>query len=304
MDTVALVGLGNIGGRVARRLIGAGVGVLGVDADPLRAEAVGAEPVATAAAAAARVDVVLLSLPSSREVEQVVLGDDGVLAGARAGTIVLDLTTADPASTRRLHARLAEAGVVLVDAGVSGGAAGAERGTLTVLAGGDGAALDRVRPILAAFATTVLHLGGPGAGHTAKAINNFLNGMSLAATAEAMVVGAAAGLDPERLLEAINASSGRTWASEHRFPAIVTGDLGTGGLTHRLQLKDLDVYLGLADGLDVPAPLGGACRDEFAAAIDAGYGDRISNAIVDAIGDRAGGLRVGPRPAPAKEEGT
>ncbi len=303
METVALVGLGNIGGRLARRLVAAGLHVIGVDADPARAAAVGAEPAPSPADAARRADVVLLSLPSSREVEQVVLDADGVLAGARPGLVVVDLTTADPASTRRLHARLAEAGVALVDAGVSGGAAAAERGTLTVLAGGDPADLDRVRPVLAHLATTVMHLGGPGAGHTAKAVNNFLNGMSLAATAEAMVVGTAAGLDPAVLLAAINASSGRTWASEHRFPGIVAGDLGEGGLTSRLQLKDLDVYLGLADGLEVPAPLGDACRAEFAAAVEAGYGGRISNAIVDAMGDRAGGLRVGPRAQEHEEEG-
>lgn len=292
---VALVGLGNIGGRIARRLVAAGVPVVGFDLDPDRARAAGAEPSPSPAAAAARARVVLLSLPSSREVEAVVLGDGGVLAGLAAGTVVVDLTTAEPASTRAVAARVEAAGGAFLDAGVSGGAAAAEAGTLTVLVGGDADVLDRVRPLLAHLARTVLHLGPTGAGHTAKAINNFLNGMSLAATAEAMVAGVAAGLDPERLLEAINASSGRTWASEHRFPGIVRGDLGTGGLTSRLQLKDLDVYLALAGSLGIPAPLGEACRAGFADAVDAGYGERISNSIVDAIGDRAGGLRVGPR---------
>jgi 3-hydroxyisobutyrate dehydrogenase-like beta-hydroxyacid dehydrogenase len=290
---VAMVGLGNIGGRMAARLRDMGHSVVGHDVRPGRAAELGLAPAAGMADACRR-PVVLLSLPSDAAIDAVVLGPDGVGAHAAPGTVVVDLSTASPERTRRRHAALAERGVELLDAGVSGGPRAAEAGTLTLMAGGSPDALEAARPVLAGLGERIFHVGGPGTGHAAKAVNNFLNAANLAATAEAMVVGTKAGLDPVQLLEIVNASSGRNWATEHRFPSILAGDYLEGGLSNALMAKDLDVYLDLAAGSRAPTLLGATCRSMFGVAMATGYADRVSNTVVDALGDLAGGVRVQP----------
>jgi len=286
-----MVGLGNLGGRMAVRLRDEGHAVLGHDVRAERAAELGLEPAGGLAGACAA-GLVLLSLPSDAAIDAVVLGPDGIEGRAPAGTVVVDLSTASPARTRARHAALAARGIALLDAGVSGGPRAAEAGTLTLMAGGDAAALDRARPVLLGLGAKIFHVGGPGTGHAAKAVNNFLNAANLAAAAEAMVVGTKAGLDPEQLLEIVNASSGRNWATEHRFPSILRGDYLEGGLSNTLMAKDLDVYLDLAAGTRVPTLLGPTCRAVFGVAMACGYADRVSNTVVDALGDLAGGVRV------------
>lgn len=288
---VAVVGLGNMGGRIAQRLKACGVTVIGFDARPGRAEELGVQPAASLAEAA-RAELVLLSLPSSRQVELVIEGPGGLLEHARQGQIVVDLTTAEPASTRRLHGRLAERGARLLDCGISGGPGPAADGTLTLMVGGDAQALERARPVLAFAGTTIIHLGASGNGHAAKAVNNFLNAMNLAATAEAMVVGAAAGLDPAALLAVIQASSGRNFATEVRFPRILDGDYQDGALSTALMVKDLDVYAALAAAVGAPASLAPAARAVYEQALAAGLGDQGANRVVDVVGDAAGGIRL------------
>src|SRR4051794_31871383 len=228
-----------MGGRVAVRLRDAGHRVLGCDVRAGRAAELDLEPVELDAVAAA--DAVFLSLPDTSTIESVV-----AVLPRRPGLVVVDLSTAEPASTRRLAAQLAADGVVLVDAGVSGGPLAAEAGTLTIMTGGPRDALERVRPLPDAFAVRVFHPGAVGNGHAAKAVNNFLNGVNLAAAAEAFVVGERAGLDPKLLLEVVNASSGRNWATENRFPRILEGDFIEGGLSNALMTKDLEIYVNLA----------------------------------------------------------
>jgi 3-hydroxyisobutyrate dehydrogenase-like beta-hydroxyacid dehydrogenase len=289
---IGFVGLGNMGGRITRRIVAGGYPVLGFDVDAARAAEAGAEAASSPAAVAESSDVVLLSLPDSPVVEAVVLGDDGILAGARPGQVVVDLSTSSPSSTVELHRRLAERGVELVDAGISGGAAAAEQGTLTIMAGGAEAALDRVRPVLDTFSARVFHMGASGAGHTAKLLNNFLNGISLAATAEVMVAARKAGLDLHTFLDVLNNSSGVNFATLNRFPKIVDGDYLEGGLTGNLMLKDLRLYAELAGELEVRTPTATGCIEAFELAAELGYGEQISNRVVDAIGDVSGGVRL------------
>ena len=292
MAAVGIIGLGNMGGRIARRLLAGGEEVMGYDRSSAALEASGAAPAGSIGALAEAAEVVLLSLPDSPVVESVVLGDGGVLAHCRPSQVVVDLSTASPASTVRIHAALAERGAEYVDAGISGGAKAAEKGTLTIMAGGSSEALDRVRPLLAHFAARVFHMGESGAGHTAKLLNNYLNGVNLAATAEVMVAARKTGLDLPQLLEVINASSGVNFATLERFPHIVKGDYLEGGLTVDLMAKDILLYLDLLRELKLTSLTGSGILGCFSLASSLGYGDQISNRVVDALGDIAGGLRV------------
>jgi 3-hydroxyisobutyrate dehydrogenase len=292
MTPTGVVGLGNMGGRITRRIVAAGHSVVGFDLDPTRADAAGAAPAPSPAAVAETCDVVLLSLPDSSVVEAVVLGDDGILGAAQSDQVVVDLSTSSPSSTVGLHRRLGERGVEFVDAGISGGAAAAEQGTLTIMAGGSEAALDRVRPVLETFSSRVFHMGASGAGHSAKLLNNFLNGISLAATAEVMVAARKAGLELHTFLDVLNNSSGVNFATLNRFPKIVDGDYLEGGLTGNLMLKDLRLYAELVRELEVRTPTAAGCIEAFELAAELGYGEQISNRVVDAIGDVSGGVRL------------
>jgi 3-hydroxyisobutyrate dehydrogenase len=292
MTPVGIVGLGSMGGRIARRVVDGGFEVIGFDTDAGRTAASAAGQASSLDDVVDRCDVVLLSLPDSTVVEQVVLGEGGIDQHARTGQVVVDLSTSAPRSTVMLHGRLAARGVELVDAGISGGAAAADAGTLTIMAGGSEEALDRLRPLLATFSARVHHMGASGAGHTAKLLNNFLNGVSLAATAEVMVAARLAGLDLRTFLEVVNHSSGVNFATLNRFPHIVDGDYLEGGLTGELMLKDIRLYVELVESLGAPTLAAEGCVAAFELARDRGYGDQISNRVVDAVGDLAGGVRL------------
>jgi 3-hydroxyisobutyrate dehydrogenase len=292
MAPVGIIGLGNMGGRIARRLLAAGEEVVGYDTSRPARERSGTTPAGSIGALVEAVDSVLLSLPDSAVVESVVLGDSGVRAHCRPSQVVVDLSTASPGSTVRIHAVLAERGADYVDAGISGGAKAAEKGTLTIMAGGSPEALERVRPLLAHFAARVFHMGASGAGHTAKLLNNYLNGVSLAATSEVMVAARRAGLDLTQLLDVINASSGVNFATLERFPHIVKGDYLEGGLTVDLMAKDILLYLDLLRELELTSLTASGTLGCFSLASSLGYGDQISNRVVDALGDLGGGVRL------------
>lgn len=288
---IGIVGLGNMGGRIAHRIVGAGHAVIGYDVEPTRIPGVvrAADDIASLLADA---DLVLMSLPDSTAVEAVVLGDEGVLAHCRAGQVVVDLSTAAPRSSVRLHAMLGERGVEFLDAGISGGAAAAEAGTLTIMVGGSAEALEGVRWALEPFSSKIVHVGGSGAGHTVKLLNNFLNAVSLAATAEVMIAARKSELDLLTVLEVLNTSSGVNFATLNRFPHIVRGDYLEGGLTGALMLKDVQLYVEHVASIGVPSLSASGPIAAFGLANNLGYRDQISNRVVDAIGDIAGGVRV------------
>jgi 3-hydroxyisobutyrate dehydrogenase len=289
---IGFIGLGNMGGRMTRRLVDAGHRVLGFDPVPGRAAAAGAAPAASVREVVHGSGCILLSLPDSSVIEQVVRGDGGVLAEGRPGQVVVDLSTAAPSSSVALHAELGAREIDFLDAGISGGAAGAERGTLTIMVGGSAAALESVADVLAPIASTIVHMGGPGSGHTTKVLNNFLNAVSLAATAEVMLAARKAGLDLDRVLDVINASSGVNFATLNRFPHIIRGDYLEGGLTTALMIKDINLYAACLADLGVPSLQSAGPLAAFGLADSLGYRDQISNRVVDALGDLVGGLRL------------
>ncbi len=287
-----IIGAGNMGGRIGRRIAAAGDPIVAYDRDPKTLAACGIDPAGSIPELVGAVDVVLLSLPDSTVIEPVALGPGGLAECARPGQVIVDLSTAAPDSTIRIEAALAARGVTFLDAGISGGAAAAERGALTIMVGGDAGALERVRPILDRFATRIVHMGAPGSGHVAKVLNNFLNGIALAATSEVMLAARKANLDLDRLLEVLNASSGVNFATLNRFPAIVHGDYLEGGLTGRLMAKDVRLYLDYVASIGVPSFAGPGCLAAFEISNAHGYADVISNRIVDGLGDLVGGLRL------------
>jgi 3-hydroxyisobutyrate dehydrogenase len=293
---IGFVGLGNMGGRMTRRLTAAGVRVTGYDLRPGQAESVGAAAAESLGEVCDETEAVLLSLPDSRAVESVVLGmrpgADGLLSFARPGQVIIDLSTSAPSATQRIAAALAERGVHYLDAGISGGAAAAEKGTLTIMVGGQAAVLDSVRWVFGPIAAKIVLMGGSGAGHSTKLLNNFLNAVTLAATAEVMVAARKAGLDLAAVLDVINSSSGVSYASTSRFPHIINGDYLEGGLTSNLMTKDVVAYVDHVRELGVPCLNAAGPLASFGAAANLGYGELISNRVVDAIGDLAGGIRL------------
>ncbi|WP_440707903.1 NAD(P)-dependent oxidoreductase [Herbiconiux sp. YIM B11900] len=297
-DRIGFIGLGNMGGRMTRCIVDAGVEVHGFDMQRAAVESAGAIPLGSSAEVAAQSDVVFLSLPDSKVVEKVVLQDAAFLSSLAPGSVVVDLSTAAPSSTQRIHERLVRDDVAYLDAGISGGAAAAEKGALTLMVGGDAAALERVQPVLAHFATKVFHMGASGAGHSTKLLNNFLNAISLSATAEVMVAAKKAGLDLATVLDVLNASSGVNFATLNRFPKIITGDYLKGGLTNALMMKDVVLYVDHLHELGVASPNSSGPLASFGLAQALGYADQISNTVVDAIGDVSGHVRLhDPDPA-------
>ena len=292
---IGFVGVGHMGSRMIRCLEAAGIDVVAHDPAPDALDGLSATPAATPAeVGASGVDVVLLSLPDSRVVEQVVRGPGGLVESLREGSVVLDLTTSSPETTVSLHRDLAQRGVRFLDAGVSGGAAAAARGTLTLMVGAESGdeVLVRLAPVLDVIAGTVFPLGRPGAGHAAKILNNFLNAVNLSASAEVFVAARRSGLDLRVFLNAVNASSGSNWATQNRFPAIITGDYLEGGLSSALMMKDLLLYAEHVGRVGVPTLHLSGPVAAFGSALQTGRADVISNRVVDALGDLAGGVRL------------
>jgi 3-hydroxyisobutyrate dehydrogenase len=289
---VGFIGLGRMGAPMARRLLSAGFPVTACD---LRPEAVadaardGAESADGAADAARRSDVVITMLPDGRAVERVVYGDSGLAAAMRPGQRLIEMTSSSPAVTRRVAADLERAGVNVLDAPVSGGVRGAVDGSLCVMAGGPAALLEACRPILECFGRHIVHVGdAPGDGDTAKTINNLLSATTLWSAAEAVALGVRAGLEPERLLDAVNHSTGRSYTTEVKFPRYVLPRQFTAGFTVAQYLKDLNICLELADELRAPMLLGSLVRQAWRIAVQEGMGEADHTALVELLERWAG----------------
>lgn len=259
MPRIAFLGLGAIGAPMARHLARPEFDLAVWNRTASKAvdfaAAHGARHAATPAEAATDRDVVVTCLPVSRDVEQLLDGSDGLLATLPAGAVLVDCTSGDAVTSRRIAARLAERGIGFLDAPVSGGVAGAEQGALTVMIGGDAATLERVRPVLDCFGKRIVHCGDVGAGDALKAVNNALLAMHIWGTAEGLVALEKAGVRADVALDVINASSGRSNASMNLFPErVVTRAFPR---TFRLALLDKDVGIAadLARDQQTVAPL-------------------------------------------------
>ncbi|SAL75137.1 6-phosphogluconate dehydrogenase [Caballeronia terrestris] len=258
MKTVGVIGLGNMGRGMALSLKRGGYAVLGFDAAPgvaAKLQEEGVEARESVAAIARDADVLILSLPTSDIVEQVVLGADGVAANAKPGLIVVDTTTADPNSTRKVAAALAEMKIGFVDGPVSGGPKGAATATMTMVLGGSEQDVAAVEPILSVISAKRVHVGPAGAGHVTKIINNLLTGIHLLAASEAVRAAEAAGVDPQKLVEALNGGSGRNSATLTNYPTWIFNDKFDSGFTMKLMRKDVRLAMDLLRGQGAEAPM-------------------------------------------------
>jgi len=261
-ERIGFVGLGNMGAPMARHLAAAGYHVVAADANPAALErfvgSVGCERAPSLGELGRSCRLVIAMLPDGAAVRQVLLAHDGVAAGLSPGSVVLDMSSSEPVGTRELGRKLSDHGIALVDAPVSGGVKRAVEGTLAIMAGGDPAAIARCRPLLTRLGQVFVS-GGSGSGHAAKALNNYLSAVALAATAEAMLAGERFGIVPTVLLEIFNHSTGRNTASEQKYPAYVLPRSFNSGFALGLMAKDLRIALGLARSVGAPRTLLSEC---------------------------------------------
>jgi 3-hydroxyisobutyrate dehydrogenase len=258
VTAVGVIGLGNMGRGMALTLKGAGFRVVGFDvAEATRAALAGEgiETVATIGAIIAAADSVILSLPTADIVEAVVAGEDGILAHARAGVVVVDTSTSHPETSRKLAALLSPKGMAFIDAPVSGGPKGAITGTMTMVIGADDADLARVMPVLERMSAKRVHVGPVGAGNVAKIVNNLLCAAHLLTAAEAVRIARAAGVDAERLLDGLNAGSGRSGVTLANFPTWVLNGAFDSGFTMKLMRKDVRLAEQFVGELGLSLPL-------------------------------------------------
>ncbi|HSK16671.1 MAG TPA: NAD(P)-dependent oxidoreductase [Gaiellaceae bacterium] len=285
MARIAFIGLGTMGLPMARKLLAAGHVVVPVDADRERAGLVGVSPAGTPAEAAASSDIALLSLPSPAVVEEVVLGPQGLRAGAAPGFTVADMSTGPPALARRLQTELAEAGIDSLDTPVSGGPRGAEDGTLTIMAGGAREGFERLRPVFEALGSLVVHVGAAGAGQAAKLCNNLIAGATMAAVAEACAIAEEEGIAPATLYDLLTRSTGDSRVLRTRFPlAGVTDDHPSSRgfaplFALDLMVKDLGLALELTALHGLEAPVGTAALARYREAQSEGLGGLDYSAV-------------------------
>ena len=256
-NRVGLVGLGRMGAAMAGRLSDRGFKVIGCDvSDSARRNMQDAVDTTDSVDDIVKLaDWIMLSLPTSREVESVLQGPNGLLARLADGACVIDTSSSDPNSTRRLAAVARRAGIAFVDAPVSGGPAGAAAGTLAVAVGGAAHEVSMARPPLEALAAKIVHVGDSGAGHVTKIVNNLLCAAHLLIDGAGVRLAQRAGLDPRRLLDAINASSGRSAVTESFMPKWVLPGTFDSGFTMSLMCKDLRLAQAMLSGAPAEAQL-------------------------------------------------
>ena len=281
MTRIGFIGVGTMGLPMAKNLLNKGFAVTAFDANPeavTAAAAAGMTAAASAAECVATADIVITMLPSSPNVESVYTGDGGVLAAARRGTLCVDMSTIDPAVSRRVAAAGKERGVRFIDAPVSGGVPRATDGTLAIMVGGETADVQEALPALQAMGANVIHVGPVGSGEVAKLCNNLISGVAAVALSEAFRIAEGFGVDPKIVTEVISKSSGNTWVMEHMHPvpglvarAASTNEYRPGFMTD-LMCKDLGLAVDAARALRVPVFVAPAAQQVYRLASSHGLG--------------------------------
>ncbi|MFI7493104.1 NAD(P)-dependent oxidoreductase [Kocuria sp. M4R2S49] len=274
MSTIGFIGLGNMGFPMAGRLAEAGHTLIVQDLSTEAVEKFLTTYPTTAAAQEAgwqNADVIITMLPTSEIVEAVLL-KGRVVAGASLNTLFIDMSSAEPTRSQQLGSTLEEKGMRYVDAPVSGGVRGAVNGQLAIMAGGAAADVHEAMPLFEVMGKSTIHVGAPGSGHAAKALNNLVSAASVAVTVEALHIGERFGIDPQTLTEVLNASSGRSNTSENKVAQfMLSGSYGS-GFPIGLMTKDVNIALALAEELGVEAELSHHCAELWRKTVEEGFG--------------------------------
>lgn len=287
---IGFIGIGIMGSHMSRHLMNAGYEVVAFDVYKPALEAVVADGAAegkSSADVAARSDVVITMLPDSPDVEAVALGEDGIIESAREGLIFIDMSTIAPSTAIKVAETLGEKGVRCLDAPVSGGEVGAQNAALSIMVGGPKELFDEVTPILEIMGGTVTHCGDSGAGQTVKACNQIQVAMNFVGMAEALVLGAKAGVDPAIIIQVLSGGYAQTRVMDVRGPMAIRGNFEP-GFRSRFHYKDLNIIMDTATSLQVPLPATAVAHELFTALMATGRGELDHSAVVNIIEDMAG----------------
>jgi 3-hydroxyisobutyrate dehydrogenase len=292
---IGYVGVGSMGGALARRLqLQHRVTVFDLNADFVqRMVEKGSSSATSLAELGAACDVILLCLPTSKNVEQVIFGEGGLAGAVKPGTLIVDQTSGDANATREMAQRAAKLGFELIDAPVSGGPRGADAGTIAIMVGADDAQFARIQPILAAISPNIFHTGGVGTGHVMKSVNNMLSGTLRIATLEAMAVAVKNGMTPQKTYEVLMASSGRN----NYLEKVVAQHVLTGKFAHGFTLglihKDVKQACMLGESSGVPMFVGNTVREFYQMCIgEYSYNTEVNAAAL--VMDRLAGTHLVP----------
>jgi len=289
-ERIGYIGLGLMGKPIARNLMKAGFPLVVHNRSRGAVNELVAEGAAEAHSpreVAEASDIVFTNLPDSPDVEKVVLGEDGVLAGSRAGMIFVDNSTIKPATARQIAAALEKKGVMALDAPVSGGDIGAIAGTLAIMVGGPRAAFDRVQPVFAAMGKTIVHVGESGAGQVAKACNQIMVAAQMTAMAELLILARKTGVDPRRVIDAIQGGAAQCWTLDNKPVRLFDGNRAPGFKAYMMH-KDLGIVMDTARTYGIPIPSTAINMQMYEAMLQRGLREQDNSAVVAVIEALAG----------------
>lgn len=289
-ERIGFIGLGIMGRGMARNLLKAGFEVrvwnrTASRMDELVAE--GAGPASSPGDVAHHTDIVITCVSDTPDVEEVILGESGVIRGARPGSLVIDMSTISPQATQAIAQKLAERQIHFLDAPVSGGSEGAARGTLSIMVGGDAEQVERAMPVFQAMGKTITHVGPVGAGQTVKLVNQILVVGNMLAAAEALLFAQAGGVDLRKTLAAVVGGAAGSWMLANRGPQVIERDWRP-GFTIDLQQKDLRLVLEAASQLGVPLPATALIQQLYRTLQARGLGHEGNHALIKALEHLAG----------------
>ncbi len=295
-DSVGFIGLGMMGGGMAANLLKCGFPLVAYDIDSAkndRLAGLGATiadgPASVARAAATTICIV----ETTAQARDVIVGEGGLIDGVESGDTVLCMSTIDPLAVKEMHAQLAARNVAMLDAPVSGGVPRADSGDLSVIVGGDAAVVESCRPIFEAMSSRIFHMGGIGQGLAMKLVNNMLTQVTKVVVAEAMVLGAKAGLDPQEMIDVIRVSTGNSATFESCAPRYLSGDFSPGG-TLDISFKDQELETAFAKALGVPMFMANVSQQVYQMGRAAGF-NKLDGSVLVRLYEEMAGVQLGPR---------
>lgn len=287
---VAFIGMGTMGLPMAMNILKAGHEVTVHNRTRSREEAAaakGAKRASSPAEAADGAEVIITCLSDTPDVEAVILGKNGVIEGAQADSIVADMSTISPTATQRMAEALSQKGIKMIDAPVSGGSEGAQKGTLSIMVGGAEDDVEKVRPVFEAMGTTITHIGSVGAGQLTKAINQIIVAGTYWGVAEGLALGIKAGLDMAKVVQAVGGGAAGSWTLANRSDNMINNDYPL-GFRVRLHRKDLNIALNVARELGVTMPVTALVEQAETGLITRGFGDEDISAIARSVREPSG----------------